>query len=137
MENDGILEIKDKGKILALVFLKKIRANGVRFLTPIDYPLQVGLIEHKDGRKVPLHIHRNLRYKVNTTQEMLYIEKGKADVIIVDRKWNPVKEITLTAGDFVLFVGGGHGVNIHKSTRIIEIKQGPYPGDKKAKIFKK
>ena len=137
MGNKDVLEIKDKDKTLALVFSKSIKANGVRFLTPTSYPLQIGLLEHKEGRNVPMHIHRNLRYKVNTTQEFLYIEKGRADITVVDRKWNLIKELTLTTGDFVLFVAGGHGVNIHKGTRIIEIKQGPYPGDKKAKIFKK
>ncbi len=137
MKNNDILEIKDKGKTLALVFSKNLKADGIKFLTPVSYPLQIGLLEHKEGKNVPMHIHRDLLYKVNTTQEFLYIEKGKVDVTIVDRKWNPVKEVTLTTGDFVLFVAGGHGVNIHKGTRIIEIKQGPYPGDKKAKIFKK
>ncbi len=138
MENKHITEVKHGGKTLALIFSKKIKAGekGINFLTPLDYPLQIGLLEHKNGRNVPFHIHRDFKYKVNTTQEFLYIEKGRADISVSDKKWNVVKTATLRAGDFVLFVSGGHKVDIHKGSRIIEIKQGPYPGDAKAKIFK-
>lgn len=136
MENN-ILEIKDKNKTLALFYSAKLKADGVRFLTPPNYPLQVGLLEHKNGRNVPPHQHRDLKYNVNTTQEFLYLEKGQADVVIYNKKWAKIKNITMKKGDFILFVSCGHSVKIYKNSRIIEIKQGPFPGDKKAKIFKK
>lgn len=131
-----IQEIKYEGKILAMVFSKKIKADGVKFLTPSDYPLQVGLLDHKKGKSVPPHIHRDLKYNVNTTQEFLYVEKGIVDIIIFNKQWKKVKKVRLTKGDSILFVSCGHSVNIHKNTRVFEIKQGPYPGNKKAKIFK-
>lgn len=134
---NNIMEIKDKNKILALFFTNKLKADGVRFLTPSSYPLQIGLLEHKNGRDVPPHKHRDLKYNVNTTQEFLYIEKGRADIKVFNNKWQQIKKLTMGKGDFILFIKGGHSVKIHKNTRIIEIKQGPFPGDKKAKIFKK
>jgi hypothetical protein len=129
-------EIKYHNKTLAWFFSKNLKADGVKFLTPSYYPLQVGLLEHRKGKIVKPHIHRDLKYKVDTTQEFLYMERGIADVLIYNRQWKKIKGVRLTKGDFILFVGGGHSLNIHKNTRIIEIKQGPYPGDKKAKIFK-
>jgi len=42
----------------------------------------------------------------------------------------------LKAGDFMLSVAGGHAFSIEKGSRLIEVKQGPYPGDKRAKVFK-
>ncbi len=130
-------EITHKGKILAIVFSKKLPVDGVRFLTPTHYPLQVGLIAHKNGKNVPLHIHKDMRYKVNTTQEFLYVIKGQAEVTVATKQWKPLETFTLTAGDFVLFVSGAHGVDIKKGSRLIEVKQGPYPGDNYAKRFKK
>ena len=137
MKSLPMREILHKGKTLAVVFSKKLPADGVRFLTPTHYPLQIGLIEHKDGKNVPLHIHKDMRYEVNTTQEFLYVIKGQAVVKLATKKWEVIETLTLNTGDFILFVSGAHGVDIKKGTRLIEVKQGPYPGDHYAKRFQK
>ena len=137
MQNNNIREIIHEGKILAVVFSKDLPAEGVRFLTPTHYPLQVGLIEHKNGKNVALHIHKDMRYKVNTTQEFLYVVKGQVEITIATKKWEVLEKFPLSAGDFILFVSGAHGVDIKKGARLIEVKQGPYPGDDYAKRYKK
>ncbi len=129
-------EIKDGPKILAMVFRHRLQADGVKFLTPQSYPLQVGLLQHPSGKKIKAHRHRNLRYKVNTTQEFLYIASGELEATIYRNDWTVVKKVILKSGDFILSVAGGHGFRVLKRCRVIEIKQGPYPGDTKAKIFK-
>ncbi|MDP2673066.1 MAG: hypothetical protein Q8O84_04605 [Nanoarchaeota archaeon] len=131
-----IKTISFRNQIIAHIFYKKIKAKGVKFLTPQDYTLQLGLIEHPKGKIIRNHIHRqNIKYKVDTTQEFLYIEKGKVKVKFFSENWDLVDETILKSGDFVLFVGAGHGLEVLKDCRIIEIKQGPYPGDKLAKLF--
>lgn len=137
MKDKYTREISHKGKTLAIVFSKNLPTDGVQFLTPTHYPLQIGLMEYKNGKNVPLHIHRNMKYNVNTTQEFLYVIKGSADVTIATHRWEIVEKFKLGTGDFVLFVGGAHGVDIKKGSRLIEVKQGPYPGDKYAKRFQK
>ena len=137
MQNNNIREIIHEGKILAVVFSKDLPAEGVRFLTPTHYPLQVGLIEHKNGKNVALHVHKDMRYKVNTTQEFLYVVKGQVEITIATKKWEVLEKFPLSAGDFILFVSGAHGVDIKKGARLIEVKQGPYPGDDYAKRYKK
>lgn len=77
-----------------------------------------------------------MKYNVTTTQEFLYVIKGSAEVTIATLEWETVEKFKLKAGDFVLFVSGAHGVDIKKGSRLIEVKQGPYPGDKYAKRFK-
>lgn len=131
----NINEIKYKNNTLAIHFKHQKEMEGIKFLTPTNYPLQIGLMEYKEGKEVPPHIHRDLKYNVNTTQEFLYIEKGSADIVIFNKKWEEIEKLTLKKSDFILFVSGGHSVKINKKTRILEIKQGPYPGDKQAKIF--
>ncbi|MBU0647220.1 hypothetical protein KKC67_00905 [Patescibacteria group bacterium] len=124
---------------LAIFFSKKIKAEkGICFLTPENYPLQIGLLEHKNGRQVPPHKHRDLNYNVKTSQEFIYIEKGEDVVVkIFNSRWKEIDKINMSAGDFILFVSGGHSLDIPTGCRLIEVKQGPYPGDKLAKIFKK
>lgn len=132
----AIREVRAGKKILAIVFRHALRAKGVRFLTPQSYTLQLGLLEHPPGKAIRAHRHPNTKYNVSTTQEFLYIEKGKVEATIYRNNWAVVKKVILKKGDFILSVAGGHSFRILKPSRIIEIKQGPYPGDKKAKIFK-
>lgn len=136
IKNLNIQEIKDKTKLLAIVFRKNLTTNGVSFLTPQHYPLQLGLIEHGKNKQVRAHRHPPIKYKVNTTQEFIYLEKGKVEVTIYANNWSVVKKTVLNKGDFILAVAGGHSFKVLQKCRMIEIKQGPYPGDKKAKIFK-
>lgn len=129
--------IRNKGKIIALIFKKSLKAKGVSFLTPPDYTLQVGLLNHSKGTVIRDHIHNpEARYWVDTTQEFLYLEKGKVKVKFFDDAWNLVAEEILTEGDFILHVSGGHGFEVLEKSRMIEVKQGPYPGEKFAKIYK-
>ena len=136
MQNNHIRKIIYKGKVLAIVFSKDLPVEGVRFLTPTSYPLQIGMLDHKLGKNVPLHIHKDMRYKVNTTQEFLYVIKGQAEITIATKQWEVLEKFPLFQGDFILFVSGAHGVNIKKGSRLIEVKQGPYPGDDYAKRYK-
>jgi len=130
--------IEHKGKIIALIFRKEMSGKGTTFLTPNDYTLQLGLIEHPLGSVLRSHKHNpKIKYKVDTTQEFLYIEKGKVKVSLFSDSWELVTSEILTPGDFMLHVSGGHGFEILEDCRMIEIKQGPYPGEKRAKIFPK
>jgi len=134
-----VREIKDKNnKTVALFYSKNVSAEGsIKFLTPQSYPLQIGLIEHSEGKRVVPHIHRDLFYDVNTTQEFIYVEKGEnIAVTIFDHDWAEIEKVKMSSGDSILFVGGGHSLDIPPGCRLFEVKQGPYPGDKLAKVFK-
>lgn len=129
--------IKKGRKVLALIFKKSLRSDGVKFLTPADYTLQLGLLEHPKGTTIREHIHNpEVKYKVDTTQEFLYIEKGRVRVSLFDNNWHLIAKEILRPKDFMLHVSGGHGFEILQKCRIIEVKQGPYPGVKAAKIYK-
>lgn len=132
-----IRTITDHGKVLAHVFSHSIKAEGVRFLSPNDYTLQLGLIEHPAGKIVRDHIHNpDIKYKVDTTQEFLYLEKGKVKAKIFNDDFELIEEVILNPGDFLLHVSGGHGFEILEECRLIEIKQGPYPGPEHVKKYR-
>lgn len=129
--------ITHNSKVIAHIFSKDLKADGVKFLSPESYTLQLGLIEHPAGKIVKDHIHRqDITYQVDTTQEFLYIEKGQVKIRLFSDEWEQLGEFTLSAGDFILLISGGHGLEIVEDCRILEIKQGPYPGDQNAKIFR-
>ncbi len=134
---DGKEVIEKNGQIFALVIRRSYRPGGVNFLTPDDYTLQLGLIGHPTGIHVRDHIHNpHIHYKVDTTQEFLYVEKGKIKATIYDYGWNVIKEVVLESGDILLQVSGGHGFDVLEPSYLIEVKQGPFPGDKLMKFYK-
>lgn len=129
--------ITDQGKTLCHIFSHTIRAEGVRFLSPNEYTLQLGLIEHPSGKVIRDHIHNpEIKYKVDTTQEFLYLEKGKVKVKIFNDNFDLIEEVIIEAGDFLLHVAGGHGFEVIEECRLIEIKQGPYPGPEHVKKYR-
>lgn len=138
-EPRGAEEIRNDGALLALFFPKTLRADGATFFTPQDFALQVGIIEHAERRDVPLHRHLGLPPlpAAAAAQEFLFVATGSAAIAITDSRWRTVREITLTGGDAILLIAGGHRLAIEKGTRIIEVKQGPYPGDAHAKEYEK
>ena len=109
--------------------------DAVSFLTPDDYPLQLGLIERGAGYAFRPHIHRDMRYDVNTTQEVLYVERGRMRATIYTHDWEVIAQTELGAGDLLFSITGGHGFEVLDDVRLIEVKQGPYPGDHYAKRF--
>lgn len=132
-----IERIENNGTLLAYIFRRDLAVgNGVKFLTPPEYPLQVGLIERPKGYSFRPHSHRDQNYDVNTTQEFLYVEKGRLEIKIYDERWQIVYQSQLHAGDFFFSVAGGHSFEVLENARLIEVKQGPYPGDQYAKRFR-
>lgn len=131
-----IKEVKSGEKILALVVTKNLQTDSISFVTPPTYPIQIGLLQHKGGKTVPLHFHNDFKYEVSTTHEILYVERGEMTVTITDNQWKEIFKDTLTSGDLVLLMDGGHTVTFSEDARVWEFKQGPYPGDALAKVFK-
>lgn len=106
-------------------------------MTSDDYTLQLGLIGHQPGHHIREHIHNpSIHYKVDTTQEFLYVESGKINVTVYDFGWNIVGKTELSAGDIILQISGGHGFDIVETCYLIEVKQGPFPGDKLMKFYR-
>lgn len=137
MANAPIEKVEKDGRLYACIFRREIPVqDGVKFLTPSDYPLQVGLIQRSAGYTFRPHIHRDMHYEVNTTQEFLYIQRGRMRLKVYDFDWNMLYEGELHEGDFFFSVAGGHSFDVLEEVRLIEVKQGPYPGDDYAKRFK-
>lgn len=133
---DALRVVRNGEQTLAIFVRKGLPVENARFVTSQQDELQLGFFERSAGHQVRAHRHRELPVAKRTGAEFLYIESGEAKVTVFDDAWNVVAEETVQSGDALLFLAGGHQVEMLKPTRFLEVKQGPYPGDKEAKIFR-
>ena len=127
--------IRDGDVVIAIVIPHDLEAQGVKFITPQSYPFQVGLLAHPPGTVLKAHGHKKLKIETDVFQEILIVQKGTVQVDLYGMQLQFLTSVTLHDGDAILLVDGGHGVKMHSAARILEVKQGPYPGDKLAKIM--
>ncbi|PIS09481.1 hypothetical protein COT75_01270 [Candidatus Beckwithbacteria bacterium CG10_big_fil_rev_8_21_14_0_10_34_10] len=131
----GLETIKDKSKTIAVVIRKNIKVKGLKFFSSPNYPFQIGFHNREKNTVLKAHFHPGHNFFIKLSQEVLFILKGKIRVDLYNSKKKFLKSKILKGGDSIFFVAGGHGVKFLEKTKIYEVKQGPYLGDKKAKIF--
>ena len=90
---------------------------------------------YASGAKINPHYHVDREIKVTSIQEMVYIKTGSVLVNLFGKDDDFFRSLTLSAGDLIFFVSGGHGFKILEETTIIEIKQGPYLGKSYDKVM--
>jgi hypothetical protein len=125
-----IENITHNDKLLSVIIRTQYKSEGIEFFTPDDYSQQLAYMNRKSGYIIPPHVHNLVKREVRYTQEVLFIKSGKVRVDYFDDDKNYLKSRILNQGDVVLLSGGGHGFNMLEDSEIIEVKQGPYAGDK-------
>ena len=128
-------KIESQGNVLALILRHEANVDGVNFFTTSDNPLQLGILQHRQGTEIKSHVHRDSIRTIKNIQEVLHIEYGKVETNFYDQKGEKVGSSILNSGDTILLLSGGHGFRILEDAKILEIKQGPYYGTEKDKVF--
>lgn len=123
-----IEKVEYNGKTFALILRCYDEPEGVNFFTSQDNPLQLGILKHPQGHKIKPHLHRNLPRNISVVQEVLHIEYGEVETKFYDASGKELGSVMLNAGDTILLLSGGHGFNILRDSKILEVKQGPYYG---------
>lgn len=132
---ESIKRIEKNGTTYAL-FLKNVaQEDGVRFVTQQDDAFQVGFMNRPAGHEVKPHTHPPVERVLTTTSEFLIIQEGRVHVKVFDDAWELLAEEELVSGDSLIFFRGGHALTMLEPTKMIEVKQGPFPGDAAAKSF--
>ncbi len=116
------------GRTIALLVRSGLDVEGVNFVSPADYLLQVGVLNHRGGTEIQPHFHRERQIRIDRVMELVYVEAGKVIADLYAEGDRPFKSVELTAGDAILFVDGGHGFRVLEDAKMIEVKQGPYLG---------
>jgi len=68
--------------------------------------------------------------EVSMTQEVLFIKRGEVRVDFYDNNQKYLRSTILNTGDVILLADGGHGFEMIHDSEIIEVKQGPYCGER-------
>ncbi|WP_029985866.1 hypothetical protein [Pedobacter jeongneungensis] len=125
-----IEKIESQNLLLAIIIRANYKKEGISFFTPNDFSQQLGYMNRPKGYLIEPHIHNINERKVTLTQEVLYIKSGKIRVDFYDQQKVFVESSLLETGDVILLASGGHGFEMIDDSEIIEIKQGPYDGDR-------
>ncbi len=118
--------IRNDGAIVAIVIYSDYSVEGIKFISPNDFSLQLGTMSRPAGYKVLPHIHNPVERHCVGTQEVLFIKSGKIriDFYSFDKVYLESRE--LAAGDIILLAGAGHGIEVLEETTLVEVKNGPY-----------
>ncbi len=130
-----IEKISHNGDLLAIIVRKNYEKDGISFITPNDFTLQLGYMSHPAGHSIMPHMHNPVKRETVGTQEVLIIQKGaiRIDFYSFDREY--LKSRELYAGDVILLISAGHGMTVLDPVTMIEAKNGPYrPEEDKEKF---
>jgi hypothetical protein len=121
--------ITSDGQVLAYLARTEPPPEQTAFVTPDDCNLQVGHIVYPGGSEIARHVHLPIERHIVGTTEVLIVQRGRCEVDIYtdDRRLVACRE--LQVGDILIAVAGGHGFRVLEDTVLLEIKQGPYPGE--------
>lgn len=114
--------------LLAIVVRDDFRGGQYNFLTPDDFPMQLGVNFYAPGQRIQPHVHVEAQRDVRDQQELLFLKRGRAVLHLYTAQRELAHAVDLRAGDCVLLVSGGHGLDILEEAQLIEAKQGPYLG---------
>jgi len=125
-----IEEIVHNTVLLAIIIRSGYSQSGISFFTPDDFSQQLAYMHHPAGKAIQPHLHNPVPREVNYTQEVLFIKRGRLRVDFYDDSKNYLESRVLESGDVILLATGGHGFEVLEEIEMIEVKQGPYAGDR-------
>lgn len=126
----NIEEIREDGHLLAMIIRANHEAYGVEFYTPNEFSQQLAAMGHPKGKVIPPHVHNSVAREVEFTKEVLIIKQGKLRVDFYREDQSYINSTILYPHDVILLARGGHGFEVLEDLQMIEVKQGPYAGEK-------
>ena len=104
--------IEVDGQQVAIIVRAGVAAPGVQFFTPGTYSQQLASMSHPAGKIIDPHVHNHVRREVFHTNEVLVLRRGRlrVDFYSEARKYRTSR--VLEAGDVILLVAGGHGLEV-------------------------
>ncbi|MES2588242.1 MAG: hypothetical protein V4622_04625 [Bacteroidota bacterium] len=115
---------------LAIIIRNDFQKEGIEFFTNDDSSQQLGYMNRPENYVIEPHRHNIIPRAVHLTQEVLLIKSGKVRVDFYDNEQHYLKSKILLKGDVILLADGGHGFKMLEKSEMIEVKQGPYNGER-------
>jgi mannose-6-phosphate isomerase-like protein (cupin superfamily) len=123
-------KIMHNDTLLALVLRSTFDKPGITFFTPDDFSQQLAYMRHPAGKVIDPHVHNPVPREVHYTQEVLFLKRGRLRIDFYDDTRNYLESRVLGGGDVVLLAAGGHGFEALEEIEMVEVKQGPFAGEK-------
>lgn len=114
------------GETIAIIVYRDYRVDGIKFVSPNEFSLQLGHMTRPAGYQVVPHIHNPVKRQTVGTQEVLFLKKGKVRVDFYSRDQRFLESRELQEGDLILLAGAGHGIEVIEEATIVEVKNGPF-----------
>ena len=81
------------------------------------------------GKKLQAHEHLHVPRNATHTQEVIVVLRGRVRTTVYDAAHNVIATVEVAPGEAMALLRHGHGYEIlENDTRVLEIKNGPYPG---------
>ena len=127
--------IRHNNELLAIIVRKNYHKDGISFITPNDFTLQLGYMNHPAGFIIKPHMHQPVRRETIGTQEALIIQKGAIRIDFYSSNKLYLESRELSAGDIILLISAGHGMTVLEPLTMIEVKNGPYRSEEDKEKF--
>ena len=115
------------GNLLCFAHKPSDWKEGLDFLTDDALAIQVGTWWYHEGRKLDIHTHNDYPRETRKTMEFVFVVEGRLLAKVFDSSLTLVSEFTIHAGEFAVFIDGGHGYEtLDPDTKVIEVKNGPF-----------
>ena len=127
--------IEHDGQCYAEVIWADTKVEKTRFFSDAKSSFQFGLLAHKAGFVEPVHYHHAATRQINDVQQMFVVQRGVVVVELYSDDKELLREVTLKAGDAIVLIHGVHAIRVLEDMQCISVKQGPFLGTEKDKIF--
>ncbi len=105
------------------------------FFSPASSSFQFGLLAHDAGFVEPPHYHQPFSRQIDDMQQMFVVQRGVVVVELFSDDGQLLREIEMKAGDAIVLIHGVHAIRVSEDMQCITVKQGPFLGPEKDKIF--
>jgi hypothetical protein len=123
-------EIRIGEKRCALILRASYRGEGIEFFTGDKDTLQLGYMRRARNYRIRPHRHLAVPRTIEFTNEVIYVKSGRVRIDFYDEDDVERATAEVAAGDVVLLDGGGHGFTMLEDAEMIEVKQGPFVGER-------
>ena len=127
--------IEFHGTKYAQVIWADTQVTQTTFFSPAESSFQFGLLAHEAGFVEPPHVHQPIKREINDLQQMFVVQRGVVAVQLYADDKTLLKEVVLNAGDAIVLIHGIHAIRVIEDMQCISVKQGPFLGTEKDKLF--
>jgi mannose-6-phosphate isomerase class I len=127
--------IEHGGIKFAEIIWATTKVDKTTFFSPEESSFQFGLLAHTAGFTEPPHYHKPITREITDLQQMFVVQRGVVVVELYSDDKKLLREVTLKAGDAIVLIHGVHAIRVLEDMQCISVKQGPFLGTEKDKIF--